>query len=85
MGGARRDDELFGIYLRTLTTDRWRLSCYGGQPYGELFDCREDPHELSNLWDDAGYAVIKRELKELLLDQLLVNAPRREPRLAPYA
>ena len=40
---------------------------------------------LSNLWDDAGYAGIKRDLKELLLDQLLVNAPRREPRLAPYA
>ena len=53
---TENDDELFGIYLRTLTTDRWRLSCYGGQPYGELFDCREDPHELSNLWDDAGYA-----------------------------
>ena len=34
---------------------------------------------------DAGYAGIKRDLKELLLDQLLVNAPRREPRLAPYA
>ena len=82
---TENDDELFGIYLRTLTTDRWRLSCYGGQPYGELFDRREDPHELSNLWDDAGYAGIKRDLKELLLDQLLVNAPRREPRLAPYA
>ena len=82
---TENDDELFGIFLRTLSTERWRLSCYGGQPYGELFDRREDPHELTNLWGDAGYAGIKRDLKELLLDQLLLNAPCREPRLAPYA
>lgn len=53
--GQRRD---FGLArrtrMRTLLDGRYRLTIYDGQPFGELYDLREDPHELRNLWNDPG-------------------------------
>src|SRR5205085_1440274 len=36
------------VRLRTVITDRYRLSLYDGVPWGELYDLREDPDELAN-------------------------------------
>jgi arylsulfatase A-like enzyme len=41
------------VRMRSLVTDRYRLSLYDGVPWGELYDRREDPQELVNRWDDA--------------------------------
>ncbi len=48
--------------LRTLVTDRYRLSVYDGVEWGELYDRETDPDELVNLWDDPGAAQIRAEL-----------------------
>ena len=40
------------VRMRSVITDRHRLSLYDGVPWGELYDLREDPQELANLWDD---------------------------------
>jgi len=38
---------------RTLMTQDYRITLYEGVPWGELYDLRNDPYELRNLWDDS--------------------------------
>jgi arylsulfatase A-like enzyme len=57
-------------------TDRWKLIYYYGKPLGmrgaqppdtkpdwELFDMRNDPREMKNLYSDPKYASVVREMK----------------------
>lgn len=53
--------------LRTLVTDRWRMSVYRGQAWGELYDLDADPGEVQNLWDDPAYRATRSELTEQLM------------------
>jgi len=55
--------------VRTLVTQRWRLSLYAGQAWGELHDLREDPHELVNRFDDRHVAGVRGDLMWMLADQ----------------
>jgi arylsulfatase len=71
-----QDDDHLGIRLRTLVTERYRLSWYAGQPFGELFDLQEDPSELHNLWEDPGYYSVRHELTARLLDQVIMSDSR---------
>ena len=54
------------VRLRTVITDRYRLSLYDGVPWGELYDLREDPNELANRWDEPA----SRALRGALTDEL---------------
>jgi arylsulfatase A-like enzyme len=67
------DDDASGLRLRTLVTDAYRLTWYVGQPYGELFDLRDDPQELHNLWDDEGYRAVRSDMTALLLDEVCLS------------
>lgn len=69
------DQDNLGFRLRTLVTERYRLTAYSGQSYGELFDFQEDPGELRNLWDDPGSRGIRDELRLALLDEIMDTDP----------
>lgn len=96
---TENDDELFKRFMRTITTREWKMTVYAGhssagssfagrtsaeRPCGELFDRRNDPDELYNLWQDPGYDGIRRDLADLMLDQILLTTSLREPRLGVY-
>jgi arylsulfatase A-like enzyme len=68
---VENDEDYLGLRLRTLVTPRIKLTAYPGQPYGELFDLQEDPHELHNRWSDPAYARLRDELRLQLLDELV--------------
>jgi len=70
------DDDRLGLRLRTLVTERYRLTWYANKPYGELFDLQEDPQELHNLWDDPEYRSLRSELIAHLLDQVVMSDSR---------
>jgi arylsulfatase A-like enzyme len=55
-----------GSRMRTLVTQRWRMTIAQGDPYGELYDLRNDPHEMENLFDDAAHRGMRAELMEKL-------------------
>jgi arylsulfatase A-like enzyme len=52
--------------LRTLVTRRWRMTIAHDDPWGELYDLQSDPHELDNLFDDAGHRGVRAQLMETL-------------------
>jgi len=77
---VENDEDYIGQDLRTLITDRYKLTCYSHAPYGELFDLHEDPDELCNRWDDPEFAACKIDLQARLMRELLATAsplPRR--------
>jgi len=60
------DEDYLGLRLRTLVTPDYKITTYTGhrgpEPYGELFDFRDDPNELHNLWARPECQTLKRDL-----------------------
>ncbi|MCM3699517.1 sulfatase [Paenibacillus macerans] len=50
------------IHQKTYVDARYKITVYYNQSYGEIFDLQEDPGELHNLWDEAGYEGLKSQL-----------------------
>jgi arylsulfatase len=67
---------------KMIRTADWKLVHYVKQPYGELYNLREDPHELNNLYDDPGCTAIKGEMTSRLADWLVES---QDPALPPLA
>lgn len=59
--------------VRCLLTDRWRLTIYKGEDWGELYDRRDDPGETVNLWDDPAYGEVRSELTGRLVHEMLAT------------
>jgi arylsulfatase A-like enzyme len=62
--------------MRTLITPRWRMSIADGDPWGELYDLANDPHEMENLFDDPGHRHVRGELMEKLAYRQMELAER---------
>ena len=69
------DDPYLGYHVRCLVTDRHRLTVYPGTGDGELFDLKEDPHELHNRWYDSAFRSTRCELTERLLEEYSAASP----------
>jgi arylsulfatase A-like enzyme len=65
-----------GARLRTLVTRRWRMTIAQDDPYGELYDHTNDPHEMDNLFDDADHRAVRAELMEKLAYRQMELADR---------
>ncbi|WP_129113759.1 sulfatase/phosphatase domain-containing protein [Halegenticoccus tardaugens] len=77
---VENDEDYLGLRVRTYVTDRYKLTVYPGEPYGELFDLREDPDELYNRWDDERYADVRRRLRPEFFERYVLSErglPRR--------
>ncbi|MDH4179262.1 MAG: sulfatase-like hydrolase/transferase [Armatimonadota bacterium] len=77
---VENDEDYLGLRLRTLVTERYQLTIYGGQDYGELFDLEQDPGQLRNLWDSLEHQGVKADLHRRLLHEVVESdsaLPRR--------
>ncbi len=70
------------VHLRTLITDRHKITVYRGHAYGELFDLQADPGELHNLWADPASAALKAELLLRFVQAEIEREPTRMARIA---
>ncbi|MDI7275553.1 MAG: sulfatase-like hydrolase/transferase [Anaerolineae bacterium] len=68
---VENDEDYLGLRLRTLVTDRYKLTMYAGETYGELYDLSEDPHELYNRWRYPAYGAVRDALLLRLLHELV--------------
>lgn len=76
-------DDPAGIRLKTLVTDRFKLTAYQGRDWGELYDLVEDPGERRNLWADPSLAPVKSQLFAEMLNEL-ERTELRLPRIAAF-
>lgn len=63
------------FHANTLVTDRYKITVYRNAGYGELFDLKNDPGELTNLWD--------RPESQALKSQLLLEFVQAEMQIEP--
>ena len=70
------------LTLRTYVSDRYRMTVYRGQTYGELFDLHADPDERKNLWDDPDYREVKLQVMQEALQEEIAREPMRMPRVS---
>ncbi|MBC8444674.1 MAG: sulfatase-like hydrolase/transferase [Chloroflexi bacterium] len=70
------------VHLRTLVTERFKITVYRDAAYGELFDLERDPEELHNGWGDPAYAEVKGELLLRFVQAEIQREPTRMPRIA---
>lgn len=57
--------------VRTIVTDRYRMSLRHGENWGELYDLKSDPNEMANLFDDPTYQQIKSNLSMTMLRKMI--------------
>lgn len=72
------EDEIFGvprleapIRMRTLVTAHARLTHYSDQSFGELYDLRNDPREMRNLFHEASAKPLRSDMTERLLSAIV--------------
>ena len=53
--------------VRTMVTENYRLSMTQPADIFELYDLKNDPHEINNLWNDPEMITVKNELVQRLL------------------
>jgi len=70
------------VHLRTFIDERYKMTLYRDQPYGEFFDLQEDPRELRNLWDEPAAAQEKALVMQRWLNAEIQREPTRMPRIA---
>ncbi|GIP31949.1 sulfatase [Paenibacillus sp. J2TS4] len=63
------------IHQKTFVDERYKITVYFNQTYGEIFDLQEDPGEIHNLWDDPD----ARDLKTRLLLKYIWAELGKEP------
>lgn len=59
------------IRMRTLVTERARLSVFEGVDWAELYDLRDDPQEMRNLWGSAAARSLERDMLERLAREMI--------------
>jgi len=67
-------------YTISIFDGTYRITKYLGQPFGELFDLKNDSNALNNLWDDHKYIDIKNTMLEKLHNRIMENNIRADTR-----
>ena len=57
--------------VRTVVTDRHRMSIRQGENWGEFYNLQSDPTEVHNLFDEASAEQIRATLTETMLGQMI--------------
>ena len=67
--------------MKTYIDERYKLTVYYGREYGELFDLRDDPGEVDNLWDNPAFSALRAGLTTKLLFAEMGKEPLPMPRI----
>ena len=67
---VEEDEDVRQLTIRTIITERFKMTTYIGEEYGHLFDLENDPEERKNLWTDPAHQDIRHELSRKLIDEI---------------
>ena len=59
------------VRLKTLVTEDWRVSLYDGSDLAEMYNLRNDPHEMRNLWNNPDYIAVQADLMERMAREMI--------------
>ncbi len=62
--------------VRTYVEQDWRISLRHDEDWSELYDLKNDPHEINNLWDDPAYQDRKSQLVEAMAREMIALQDR---------
>ena len=62
--------------VRTMVTQRYRMSLREGEDWDELYDLEEDPDELTNRYEDPSYSEVRQRLGETMLRRMIALQDR---------
>lgn len=54
------------LQLRTVRTRDWKLTLEAHSGAGEMYKLSDDPTEMDNLYDEPGYAAVRKELLDMI-------------------
>jgi arylsulfatase len=74
------DSSTVDRWARTIRTDRYRYTMYPGGSGEQLFDLTEDPDEQRNLAGDPAQASVRQELRDRLMDLIILQDHPHTPR-----
>lgn len=57
--------------VRTIVTDRYRMSLREGEDWHELYDLQDDPLEIKNRYFDPAFIDVRHELTETMLRRMI--------------
>ncbi len=57
--------------IRTVVTDRYRMSMREGETWNELYDLQADPNEMKNLYEDPDSQTTRHEVTETMLRRMI--------------
>ena len=63
--------------VRTLRTQKWRMTLFDSCDWGEIYDLENDPHECRNLWDDPTVVDSKVQLLAELSRAMMQSVDRK--------
>ena len=69
---SRGYPDIYGGYMdlqRMVRTDRYKLIVYPKAPKVLLFDLKKDPHEISDVSEQASYKIVLQDMKDRLIRQ----------------
>lgn len=69
------------VHLKTYVENRYKITVYYNQTYGELYDLKNDPKEINNGWDHPEYKEIKSNLLLKFIWAELGKEPMWMPRI----
>lgn len=69
------------INLKTLITKDYKMTIRIDSDFGELYDLKNDPDEITNHWDDEEYKEIKMKLYHKFITELMAMEPLPMPRI----
>ena len=70
------------IHLKTYVDERYKITVYYNRDCGELYDLKEDPSEVNNLWDNPACSSLKTELLLKYIWAELGKEPMWMPRIS---
>ena len=71
-------------FMSMVRDEDWKLVHFVDWPDGQLFDLRNDPGEVDNLWADPQHAGKKEELLGVLRDWRISSGARTASRSSPW-
>lgn len=70
------------LNLRTYIDQRYKLTVFQNQSFGDLYDLKNDPLEQNNLWNNPDYSNLKMELLQKFINAELQKEMIMMPRIA---